>query len=606
MATLRGNAGTQTALDPNDGSTSPGYKWIALSNTTLGMLMATINSSIILISMPAIFRGININPLGAGETNYFLWLLLGYMVVTATLVVAFGRISDMLGRVRLYNLGFAIFTVGSILLFLTPGSGNTAALMMIIFRLVQGVGAGFLFANSAAIITDAFPAHQRGMAMGINQIAAIVGSFVGLILGGVLAAVNWRMVFLVSVPVGIFGTVWAYLKLRETAKIRGNQKMDWPGNVTFAVGLTVLLLGITYGIEPYGTSSMGWGNPLVIAALVGGVVLLGVFVLIELNASDPMFRMDLFRIRAFAAGNISSFLAAMTRGGLQFMLVIWLQGIWLPLHGYNFQDTPLWAGIYMTPLLAGFIVLGPISGWLSDRFGARHFAVLGLLVNAVGFIGLLTLPANFSYPVFAFWLVVLGIGQGLFAAPNTTAVMNSVPAEHRGVSSGMRATFMNAASLMSIGIFFTIVTAGLAAALPSSLFAGLTHAGLPAGAADAVSHLPPTAALFAAFLGYNPLGALLPLAVLHHLPLASQMSLLSKEFFPSLIAQPFIDGMRAVFVFSAVLCVAGAVASLFCYSHQDVARRVGSVEDVELVAPVLEATQSSKSLLLSRPNRRYG
>ncbi len=590
MATLRGNAGTQTALDPNDGSTSPGYKWIALSNTTLGMLMATINSSIILISMPAIFRGININPLGAGETNYFLWLLLGYMVVTATLVVAFGRISDMLGRVRLYNLGFAIFTVGSILLFLTPGSGNTAALMMIIFRLVQGVGAGFLFANSAAIITDAFPAHQRGMAMGINQIAAIVGSFVGLILGGVLAAVNWRMVFLVSVPVGIFGTIWAYLKLRETAKIRGNQKMDWPGNVTFAVGLTVLLLGITYGIEPYGTSSMGWGNPLVIAALVGGVVLLGVFVLIELSASDPMFRMDLFRIRAFAAGNISSFLAAMTRGGLQFMLVIWLQGIWLPLHGYNFQDTPLWAGIYMTPLLAGFIVLGPISGWLSDRFGARRFAVLGLLVNAVGFIGLLTLPANFSYPVFAFWLVVLGIGQGLFAAPNTTAVMNSVPAEHRGVSSGMRATFMNAASLMSIGIFFTIVTAGLAAALPSSLFAGLTHAGLPAGAADAVSHLPPTAALFAAFLGYNPLGALLPLSVLHHLPLASQMSLLSKEFFPSLIAHPFIDGMRAVFVFSAVLCVAGAVASLFCYSHQDVARRVGSVDDVELVAPVLEAT----------------
>ena len=546
--------------------------------------MATINSSIILISMPAIFRGININPLAPGETNYFLWLLLGYMVVTATLVVAFGRISDMLGRVRLYNLGFAIFTAGSILLFLTPGSGNTAALLMIIFRLVQGVGAGFLFANSAAIITDAFPARQRGMAMGINQIAAIVGSFVGLILGGVLAAVNWHLVFLVSVPVGLFGTVWAYLKLRETAKIRGNQQMDWPGNITFAVGLTVLLLGITYGIEPYGSSSMGWGNPLVIAALVGGVLLLGIFVLVELHAVDPMFRLALFRIRAFAAGNISSFLAAMTRGGLQFMLVIWLQGIWLPLHGYSFKDTPLWAGIYMTPLLVGFIIMGPISGILSDRFGARRFAVLGLLLNAVGFVGLITLPANFSYPWFAFWLVVLGIGQGLFAAPNTTAVMNSVPAEHRGVSSGMRATFMNAASLMSIGIFFSIVTFGLAAALPGSLFQGLTHAGLPAQAASAVSHLPPTAALFAAFLGYNPLGTLLPHAVLAQLPLASQLSLLSKQFFPSLIAHPFITGMRGVFIFSAVLCVAGAVASVFCYDQP-----IQPGTEIDVIAPEVEA-----------------
>src|SRR5579871_1709691 len=559
-----GHGGSAYTLNTEEAEDTSNYKWIALSNTTLGMLMATINSSIILISMPAIFTGIGINPLGQGETNYFLWLLLGYMVVTATLVVAFGRISDMLRRVKLYNLGFAVFTAGSILLFLTPGSGNTAATLMIIFRLVQGVGAGFLFSNSTAILTDAFPARQRGMAMGINQIAAIVGSFIGLILGGVLAAVNWRMVFLVSVPVGIFGTVWAYLKLRETAKIRGNQKMDWPGNVTFAAGLTVLLLGITYGIEPYGTSSMGWGNPLVIAALIGGVVLLGIFVVIELRASDPMFRLDLFKIRSFAAGNISNFLAALTRGGLQFMLVIWLQGIWLPLHGYSFADTPLWAGIYMTPLLIGFIVMGPISGWLSDRYGVRPFSVLGLLVNAVGFIGLLTLPANFSYPWFAFWLVVLGVGQGLFAAPNTTAIMNSVPREHRGVSSGMRATFMNAASLMSIGVFFSIVTAGLASALPSSLFSGLTQAGLPAQTAHGIAQLPPTAALFAAFLGYNPLGALLPHAVLAQLPLASQLHLLSKEFFPNLIASPFMVGMRGVFLLSTVLCVIAAVASLFC------------------------------------------
>ncbi len=539
-----------------------GYKWIALSNTTLGVLMATINSSIILISMPAIFTGIGINPLAPGETNYFLWLLLGYMVVTATLLVTFGRISDMFGRVKLYNLGFAVFTVGSILLFLTPGSGNTAALEMVIFRLVQGVGAGFLFANSAAIITDAFPAHQRGMAMGINQMAAIIGSFIGLILGGVLAVVNWRLVFLVSVPVGLFGTVWAYLKLRETATIRGGQRLDWAGNITFALGLTILLLGVTYGIEPYGSSPMGWGNPLVIAALVGGVALLTLFIFIELRVSDPMFRLDLFKRRVFTWGNVAGFMSALQRGGLQFMLVIWLQGIWLPLHGYRFQDTPLWAGIYMTPLLAGFVVLGPISGWLSDRVGQRLFMFAGMLLNAVAFLGLTFLPANFDYKWFFLLLLLLGIGQGLFAAPNTTIVMNSVPTEQRGVGSGMRSTFQNGASLLSIGVFFSIVTAGLASALPLALTAGLSPTGLPGKLIDGIAHLPPTAALFAAFLGYNPMATLLPAPALRALPAATQAHLLSQQFFPNLIAAPFMDGLRAVFYLSAALCVIAALASL--------------------------------------------
>ncbi len=486
------------------------YKWIALSNATLGVLMATINSSIILISLPAIFNGIGINPLAPGETNYFLWLLLGYMVVTATLLVTFGRISDMFGRVKLYNLGFAVFTIGSILLFLTPGRGNTGALELILFRLVQGVGAGFLFANSAAILTDAFPAEQRGMAMGINQVAAIVGSLAGLILGGVLSTFNWRLVFLVSVPVGIFGTIWAFLKLRETATIRAHQRIDWPGNITFAAGLTALLLGITYGIEPYGDSPMGWTNPGVIAAIVGGLVLLALFVWIELHAADPLFRLDLFRIRMFSMGNLSVFLASLAQGGLQFMLVIWLQGIWLPLHGYSFAETPLWAGIYMTPLMIGFIVMGPLSGWLSDRFGSRLFATLGMSLMVVGFLGLTLLPANFSYAAFLPLLVLLGIGQGMFAAPNTVAIMNSVPAESRGVASGMRSTFQNAASLLSIGVFFSIVTAGLASGLPTALQSGLTQAGLPVAVAGRVAHLPPTAALFAAFLGYNPLATLLP------------------------------------------------------------------------------------------------
>src|SRR3989454_4023253 len=361
----------------------PSYKWIALSNTTLGVLMASIDTSIVLISLPAIFNGIHVNPLAPGETNYFLWILLGYMVVTATLLVTFGRISDMFGRVRFYNLGFAIFTVGSILLWLTPGTGNTGALELVLFRLIQGAGAGFLFSNSAAILTDAFPENQRGLALGINQIAAILGSVIGLILGGILSYFSWRLVFLVSVPVGLVGTVWAYLMLREIATIRKHQKIDWIGNIAFASGATILLLGITYGIQPYGGAPTGGGNPLVIGALVIGVILLAAFIWIELHVQDPMFRLGLFRIRMFAAGNASSFLASIARGGLQFMLVIWLQGIWLPLHGYNYDVAPLWAGIYMIPLMIGFLLMGPLSGWLSDHFGARLFSTIGMLIQAL-------------------------------------------------------------------------------------------------------------------------------------------------------------------------------------------------------------------------------
>jgi MFS family permease len=525
--------------------------------------MATIDASIVLIALPAIFKGIGVNPLAPGESSYFLWLLLGYMVVTATLLVSFGRISDMFGRVRFYNLGFAIFTVGSTLLALTPGTGNNGALELIIFRLIQGIGSGFLFSNSAAILTDAFPPNQRGRALGINQIGAIAGSFIGLILGGILAAIDWRLVFLVSVPVGLVGTIWAYMMLRETATIRKAQKIDWLGNATFALGLTILLLAITYGIEPYGSSPMGWGNPFVIGGIVLGIVLLAAFIGIELHiAEDPMFRLDLFKIRMFAAGNISGFLSALSRGGLQFMLIIWLQGIWLPLHGYSFEETPLWAGIYMTPLLIGFIIMGPMSGYLSDRFGARVFSTTGMLVQALGFIGLTLLPADFTYPVFAILLFILGCGSGLFASPNTSSIMSSVPPETRGAASGMRATFQNGASLVSIGLFFSIVTTGLVAPLPSTFFSGLTKHGVPASTAIQITHLPPTAALFGAFLGYNPIAQLLPPQVLSHISPANQAALLGKTFFPNLISAPFMDGLHAVFYTSAAMCIIAAGASL--------------------------------------------
>ncbi len=553
---------TAKKLGATPGLDSPHYKWIALSNTTLGILMASLNTSIVLIALPAIFNGLKINPLTPGNTSFLLWILMGYMVVTSTLLVTVGRISDMLGRVKMYNLGFAVFTLGSILLFLTPSLGAAGGIELILFRVVQAVGAAFLFANSSAILTDAFPADQRGFALGLNQVSAIVGSVAGLILGGVLATVDWRLVFLVSVPFGIIGTVWAYIALHETAKIKANQKLDVWGNLTFGVGLTILLIGLTYGIMPYGGNSMGWTNPWVISSLIAGAVLLAAFGVIETRVSDPMFNLQLFKIRAFAAGNIAAWLAATARGGLQFMLIIWLQGIWLPIHGYAFDQTPLWAGIAMLPMMAGFLIAGPLSGFLSDRYDPRIFSTGGMVLTAVSFLFLAMLPVNFSYVPFAVLLLLIGMGMGLFASPNTSSVMSSVPAENRGVASGMLATLQNSGMLFSMAIFFTVIVVGLSAQLPAALLTGLTAAGLPVASASAVSHLPPTAALFSSFLGYNPMGHLLPPSVLAHLSVAARTHLLSRAFFPNLIAPPFMAGLRWAFYVSAAMSFVAAIASL--------------------------------------------
>ncbi|HVB09248.1 MAG TPA: MFS transporter [Bacillota bacterium] len=548
------------------------YKWIALSNTTLGTLMAGLDGTIVLIALPAIFRGIGVNPLEPAEIGYMLWMLLGFMVVTAVFLVTFGRISDMYGRVRLYNAGFAIFTLGSILLSLVGGHGNGAALELILFRLVQGVGAGFLFSNSAAILVDAFPANERGMALGVNQIAAVGGSLIGLVMGGILATINWHWIFLVNVPIGLFGTVWAYLMLKEKGSIQKGQRLDLAGNATFAIGLTVLLLGITYALLPYGSSPMGWRNPEVIAALGGGVVLLAVFAWVETRVPQPMFRLTLFKSRPFWAGNLSGFLASLARGGLQFMLVIWLQGIWLPLHGYSFEQTPLWSGIYMIPMMVGFSIMGPVSGHLSDRYGARGFATTGMGVTAVAFVALMALPANFTYPIFAVILLFMGFGMGMFAAPNTASIMNAVPKGDRGAASGMRATLQNAATMFSMGVFFTIVTIGLASHLPAAMFSGLTGAGLPAAIAHQLANLPPTSALFAAFLGYNPMATLVPASVLATLPAAGRAALLGTTFFPGLISPPFMAGLRDAFLISAAMAVIAGLASVMrggAYIHRD-------------------------------------
>jgi MFS family permease len=540
-----------------------GYRgrWSVLSNTTLGVLMATIDASIVLIALPDIFRGIQLNPLTPGNTSYFLWLLMGYMLVTAVLVVSFGRLGDMFGRVKMYNLGFVIFTVFSILLSVTWMHGPAAAIYMIVMRVFQGVGGALIMANSAAIITDAFPRDQRGLALGINAVAAIAGSFIGLVLGGVLAPVDWRLVFWVSVPVGVAGSVWGYVNLKDRG-IRTPARIDWAGNVTFAAGLVAVLTGIVYGIEPHGGHTMGWTNPLVIAALAGGVVLLAVFAWIETRVPAPMFRIPLFRIRAFTAGNLASLMAALGRGGLMFILIIWLQGIWLPRHGYSFAQTPLWAGIYMLPLTGGFLIAGPLSGWLSDRFGARPFATGGMLLAAVTFGLLEVLPVNFAYPAFAVLLLANGLAMGLFASPNRAAIMNSLPADQRGQGAGMSTTTQNSAMVLSIGIFFTLIITGLAAHLPATLSHGLTAQGVPAAAAAKVAALPPTATVFGAFLGYNPIASLLgPTGVLAHLPHAQAAYLTGRSFFPDLISAPFTSGLHEAFDFAIAACLIAAAAS---------------------------------------------
>jgi len=539
----------------------PRYKWVALSNTTLGTLLATINASIVLISLPAIFKGIKLNPLGAGNVSYLLWMLMGYMLVTAVLVVTLGRLGDMYGRVKIYNAGFAIFTICSIVLSLDPFMGGTGALWLIGWRVVQAVGGAMLMANSAAIITDAFPAKQRGMALGVNIVSALAGSFIGLVAGGALAEWDWRSVFWVNIPIGILGTVWAYRSLHDTG-VRRHAGIDWWGNATFAIGLTAVLAAITYGIQPYGGHTMGWTSPWVLAGLVGGGLILVAFGVIESKVAEPMFPLGLFRSMAFSSGNAANLLASIARGGLQFMLIIWLQGIWLPLHGYDFERTPLWAGIYLLPMTVGFLVAGPLAGFLSDRFGQRLFAAGGLLVMAASFLGLLLIPGDFNYLVFGALIFVNGLGGGLFAAPNTSLVMSSVPANMRGAASGMRATFQNAGMVLSIGVFFSLMVAGLANSLPHTLSAGLTAQGVPSATANQIATLPPVGTLFAAFLGYNPIAQLLGPGVLHALPPANAANLTGLTFFPRLIAGPFHDGLVVVFWMAIAMAVVGALASL--------------------------------------------
>ena len=548
------------------------YKWIALSNTTIGMLMATVNATSILIAMPVIFRGININPLDPANFSYLLWLLMGYMVVSAVLVVTAGRLGDMFGRTRVYNIGFAVFTIAAVGLSLVWSQGAAGAIELIILRMVQAIGGAMVMASGAAIITDAFPSDQRGLALGINMIAGMAGSFLGILVGGVLATINWRWIFLINVPIGLIGSVWGFWQLREIG-VRHRARIDWIGNVTFAAGLAMVLIGVTSGLQPYGGSAMGWGNPSVIGLVAGGLLILAFFAFWETRTKDPLFHLELFRIRAFTLGNIAGLLGAVSRGGLQFMLIIWLQGIWLPLHGYDYTQTPLWAGIYMLPMTVGFLVAGPISGMLSDRYGARPFATGGMLLSALTFGLLMLLPADFWFPVFALLIFLNGVAMGLFASPNTAAIMNSVPARYRGVASGIRVTFMNVGMPLSIGLFFTLMIVGLNTTVPPALYSGLTGSGVPVAEAHRLAGLPPISYLFASFLGYNPLQTLLG-PVLGQLAPADAARLTGNTFFPSLISGPFQHGLVLVLSFSIVASLVAALASALRggrYVHEETA-----------------------------------
>ena len=536
------------------------YKWIALSNVTLGVLLAVMDGSITLIAMPDIFRGIHLDPLAPANSSYLLWMILGYLVATSVLIVSLGRLGDMYGRVKIYNLGFVIYTTASLFLTIDWLTGSSGAMYLIVFRVVQGVGGACLLANSAAILTDAFPENQRGMALGINNIVGVSGTFIGLVLGGLLAPIDWRLVFLISVPIGLFGTVWAYLKLEERSTPR-RAPIDWMGNLTFALGLVLVMVAITHGIRPYGGHPLGWTSPTVIVLLIGSALSFFAFAVIEKRVEFPMFRLELFKIRAFTFGTIATFLSSLARGGLMFMLIIWLQGIWLPQHGYSFSETPLWAGIYMLPLSIGLLVAGPVSGYLSDRYGSRWFATGGMLLTALSFALLYLLPTDFEYGTFAAVLAMMGISMGLFVSPNRASVMNSLPAAHRGAGGGMNQTFQNSAQVISIGVFFTLMIIGLAATLPSALTSGLEAHGVAPGTAQHVAALPPVSILFAAFLGYNPIEHLVGPHALNSLSAHDHSVITGHSFFPDLISASFRDGLHAAFAFAIVACLIGAVAS---------------------------------------------
>ena len=433
------------------------YKYTVLTNTTIGAFMSQLDGNIVLIALPTITRSLNASAFEA------LWVLMGYILMTAVLLLAFGRLADMYGKVRLYNLGFAVFTIGSGLCSLSINGG-----MLVFFRLVQGVGAALIWANNAAILTDAFPPNERGRAIGVNLVAGISGSVIGLILGGILTvALGWQSIFWINLPIGAFATFWAYKKLRELGTVH-HERIDLPGNVLFAGGLTAFLVGLTLGALS--------GYTLVdVASMGAGLLMVGGFVYVELHSRTPLMDLTLFKIRAFSAGIFSNFLASIARSGVSLVLTIYFQGVLI----YDAFK----AGLALIPFAVAFVSLGPLSGYLSDKYGPRFFTTTGLSISTAGLIGLALIPVNVSYTVLALLMVLVGAGGGMFVAPNISSIMSSAPVTRRGVASGMSATLVTTGALLSLSISFAVLATSIRINVLQAIFAGLP---LPSGATPSV------------------------------------------------------------------------------------------------------------------------
>lgn len=443
------------------------YKYTVLTNTTIGAFMSQLDGNIVLIALPTITRSLNASAFEA------LWVLMGYILMTAVLLLAFGRLADMYGKVRLYNLGFAIFTIGSGLCSLSLSGG-----MLVFFRLVQGVGAALIWANNAAILTDAFPPNERGRAIGVNLVAGISGSVIGLILGGVLTvALGWQSIFWINLPIGAFATYWAYKKLRELGTVH-HERIDLPGNILFAGGLTAFLIGLTLG-------ALSGYTPVDVASMAAGLLMIGGFVYVELHSRTPLMDLTLFKIRAFSAGIFSNFLASIARSGVSLVLTIYFQGVLI----YDAFK----AGLALIPFAVAFVSLGPLSGYLSDKYGPRVFTTAGLSISTAGLIGLALIPANVSYTVLAVFMVLVGAGGGMFVAPNISSIMSSAPITRRGVASGMSATLVTTGALLSLSISFAVLATSIPIKVLQAVFAGLP---LPSGAPSASLFIGPMHTIF--------------------------------------------------------------------------------------------------------------
>jgi len=430
------------------------YKWMVLSNTTFGQLMSGLDANIIIVALPVIGRELP----GVSALD-LIWVVIGYQLVISSVLVNFGRLGDIFGRVRLYRFGFVFFTIGSALCSLSQSGQQLVA-----FRFVQGGGAALLTANATAIITDTFPANERGRALGTNQVAVASGSVLGLVVGGVLTStIGWRSIFWVNVPIGVIAIVWSQFHLKEIGRISRGQEIDLPGNVTFLVALTTILAGATF----YALNVIG--EQLFAILLIVSLVFFALFVYVERNVRDPMLSLELFRRASFTLGNSSVFLNTLARGTILLVLTFYLQGP-------SMKFDPLLAGLFITPNAASIVLLGPLSGWLSDRHGPRLFTTLGSVLSGIGCLMLAQLGPTASFPEIAVPLVLNGAGIGMFSSPNRASVMNAVPTEQRGVASGAYMTSMYVGNTLSRGLAFLMMGLVLPASILQAIFSGSSQA----------------------------------------------------------------------------------------------------------------------------------